>query len=134
MPITSFGVTSKKSQTQNNLWHEITIHVKKHRDLKYLKDLLAISREVKQEKYFNGKLVDFWTQCPHPQHNDEHPSLHVSLGKDGKILIHCFVCAAMGTPKDEVLIYFKALFSQQKINNHKDKINEDGKKANDCEE
>ncbi|MEM2566841.1 MAG: toprim domain-containing protein, partial [Candidatus Nitrosocaldus sp.] len=72
--------------------------------------LKAQGVKVEREKWDKGKLVEFWTQCPYPQHGDdgydEHPSLQVALSTNGKILVHCYVCAANGIEQDEVFRYF----------------------------
>lgn len=48
-------------------------------------------------KNAKGKENDFWCSCPNGsnhKNNDIHPSLHVSSGKDGRILLKCRKCSA----------------------------------------
>ena len=48
-------------------------------------------------KNAKGKENDFWCSCPNignHKNKDIHPSLHVSAGKDGRILLKCRKCSA----------------------------------------
>lgn len=65
-------------------------------DLRPIYDhLKGLGLKTKEERWDDGKLVSFKTQCPHPQHGDdgvdEDPSLQVSLF-DGKVAVRCWVC------------------------------------------
>src|SRR5262245_22947372 len=50
-----------------------------------------------------GRRAGFGWMARCPAHNDRTPSLSISEGDDGKVLVHCFVC-----PQDRVIDVLRA--------------------------
>lgn len=56
-----------------------------------------------------------WTACC-PAHSDSNPSLGISLGNDGRILVHCFAGCSAQEICDGLGIHLRDLFPAQNAN------------------
>jgi hypothetical protein len=88
------GLSPSKNNTNSSAFHEIV-------------NLIAHKTNFAPRTYGKG----YKMRCP--AHEDKSPSLGISEGSDGKVLLHCYVGCSLQSICDAIGITVRDLFPQQ---------------------